>query len=235
MKDKLKELGLTENESRIYAALLELGPVHAGLITRKSGLHRRVVYDALDRLIKKGLVGFIIQNHVRVFQAANPERFTEIVKEREAIVQELMPQMLSLYRKTRENEETNFYKGRNGLKLIFEDQIASGKEILILGASLIAYDVLQFYFKWFDKRRKEGKIKSRIIFNSAGKKMRIPYAEVRYLPEKYSSPLAVNIYADKVAIILWSKEIPLAVVIKNRQIADGYRKYFEFMWKVAKT
>jgi sugar-specific transcriptional regulator TrmB len=235
MQNKLKELGLTDNESKVYSSLLEMGPVHAGLLTRKSGLHRRVVYDTLDRLIKKGLVGYIIQNHVRLFQVANPSRFIDIVKEREAIVKELMPQMEFLYKKTRENEETNFYKGRNGLKLIFEDQIKTGEEILVMGASLIAYDVLQFYFKWFDKRRKEGKINARIIFNSAGKKMNIPSADVRYLPEKYSSPLAVNIYGDKVAIILWSKENPLAIVIKNRQISEGYRKYFEFMWKVAKN
>jgi hypothetical protein len=64
--------------------------------------------------------------------------------------------------------------------------------------------------------------------------MNIPYSKVKYLPEKYASPLAVNIYGDKVAIILWSKETPLAIVIKNRAIAEGYRKYFEFMWKVAK-
>lgn len=234
MRDKLRQLGLTENESKIYAALIEMGPVNAGLITRKSGLHRRVVYDTLDRMIKKGLVGFIIRNHVRIFQVSNPKRFMDIVKEREALLEEMMPDMMALYQKTRESEETNFYKGRQGLKLIFEDQLESKEEILILGASLIAYDVLQFYFKWFDKRRKEKKIKARIIFNSAGKKMKIPHADVRYLPEKYASPLAVNIYGDKVAIILWSKETPLAIVIKNRKIAEGYKKYFEFMWNVAK-
>lgn len=234
IKDKLKELGLTENESKIYSSLIEMGPVNASLLTRKSGLHRRVVYDTLDRMIKKGLVGFIIRNHVRIFQVANPSKFMEVIKEREAIVSDILPELMTMYKKTRESEETNFYKGKSGLKLIFEDQISSGKEILILGASLIAYDVLQFYFKWFDKRRKENKIKARIIFNSAGKKMNIPYSQVRYIPEKYSSPLAVNIYGDKVAVILWSKENPLAVVIKNRQIAEGYKKYFEFMWKVAK-
>ncbi len=235
MKDKLRELGLTDNESSVYSALLELGPVHAGLITRKSGLHRRVVYDTLDRLIKKGLVGYIIENNVRLFQVADPKRFMELVKEREAIVQELMPMMSALYTKTREKEETNFYKGKQGLKKIFEDQIESGEEILVMGASMMAYDILQFYFKWFDKRRKEGKIKARIIFNGAGKKVNVPYADVRYMPEKYSSPLAVNIYGDKVAIILWKKETPLAILIKNRQIAEGYKKYFEFSWKSARS
>jgi len=51
MIEKLKEAGLTENESKIYLALLEIGPANAGLISRKSGLHRRVVYDSLDMLI----------------------------------------------------------------------------------------------------------------------------------------------------------------------------------------
>ena len=36
----------------------------------------------------------------------------------------------------------------------------NAKEILILGASPRAYEILQFYFKWFDKRRVENKIKS---------------------------------------------------------------------------
>lgn len=235
MIDKLKDLGLTENESKIYAALIEMGPVNAGLLTRKCGLHRRVVYDTLDRMVKKGLVGFIIRNNVRVFQVANPERFMEIVKEREAIVSDILPQLTSLYQKTRESEETNFYKGKPGLKLIFEDQLSAKGEILILGASSVAYDLFQFYFKWFDKRRKERKIKSRIIFSNNAKNIKVPYSDVRYLPEKYSSPLAVNIYNDKVAIIFWDKQNPLAIVIKNRKISDGYRKYFELIWKNSKA
>ena len=142
--------------------------------------------------------------------------------------------MLAFYKQTKEKQETNFYKGKKGLKTVFEDQIETKKEILILGASSLAYEVLQFYFKWFDKRRKENKIKTKIIFNKTNKKLKIPLAEIRYLPQKYTSPLAINIYGDKVAIILWSKENPLAIVIKNKEISEGYRKYFEVMWKTAK-
>lgn len=234
MNANLREIGLTENESKVYLSLLELGPVNAGLITRKSGLHRRVVYDVIDRLIKKGLIGYIIRNGVRLFQAANPERIMEMLKEREEMLNEVLPQMKMLYVKTREKEETNFYKGKRGLKTVFEDQLQSGKEVLILGASPLAYEVLKFYFKWYDKRRKEKKIKVRAIFNLSDRKINIPYSEVRYLPEKYSSPLAVNIYGDKLALILWSKENPLAIVVKNRLFAESYKQYFEFAWRIAK-
>ena len=234
MKEQLREAGLTENESKVYTALLELGPSHAGLITRKSGLHRRVVYDVLDMMIKKGIVGYIIRNNVRLYQAGDPRRFMEIIDEKKEQLDEIMPSMMELFVKTREKEETNFYKGKNGLKLVFEDQINTGKEILIIGASPLAYDILQFYFKWFDKRRVEKKIFTRIIFNRSERKLKIPMSEIKYLPEKYSSPLAVNIYGDKIALILWSRENPLAIVVKNSQISDGYRKYIELMWNVAR-
>ena len=233
----LRQFGLTTNEALVYNALLELGPSLAGQISRKTGLHRRTVYDTTDMLIKKGLIGYMLKNNRRLFQASNPQRFLEILKEKEEIINNELPGMLSYYNRTLEKEETNFYKGKEGLKSVFESQIEAGGEILVLGASPLAYEILQFYFKWFDKRRKEKKIKTRIIFNKAENKpkaLRIPLADIRYLPQKYSSPLALNIYGDKVAIILWSKENPLAIVIRNKEISEGYRKYFELMWKVAK-
>ena len=237
MKEQLKEIGLTENESKIYVSLLELGPSNAGLISRKSGLHRRVVYDTIEMLIQKGLVGYIVKNNVKLFQASNPKRILEIIEERKNKIEEVMPKMLDFYIKTREKEETNFYKGKNGLKTVMEDQLDSSKnnkEILIIGGSPIAYEILQFYFKWFDKRRVENKIKVKVIFNKTDKKLNIPFSEIKFLPDKYSSPLAVNVYRDKVALILWSKENPLAIVIKNKEISDAYRKYFEFSWRSAK-
>lgn len=227
-------MGLTHNEALVYRALLELGPSLAGQISRKTGLHRRTIYDTTEMLIKKGLIGYILKNNRRLFEASSPQKFLGILKEKEDLIKNSLPEMLFFYNKTKEKEETNFYKGKLGLKTVFEDQIETGKEILILGASPLAYEIFQFYFRWFDKTRKEKKIKTKIIFNRTEKKIKIPYAEIKYLPQKYSSPLAVNIYGDKVAIILWSKENPIAIVIKNKEISQGYKKYFELLWKTAK-
>jgi sugar-specific transcriptional regulator TrmB len=230
----LKEFNLTRNEAIVYNGLLELGPSLAGEISRKTGLHRRTVYDTIEMLIKKGLIGYIIKNNRKLFEAASPKRFLDIIEEKKELINNSLEEMLLIYNKTKILEETNFYKGKQGLKTVFEDQIETKKEILIIGASPLAYEILQFYFKWFDKRRVENKIKTKIIFNKTDKTPKIPLSEIKYLPQKYSSPLAVNIYGDKVAIILWSKDNPLAIVIKNKEISDGYKKYFELMWKVAR-
>jgi sugar-specific transcriptional regulator TrmB len=233
MKDQLKDLGFTENEAIIYETLLRLGPSPAGEIAKKSGLHRRVTYDTLAMLSEKGLISYIAQNNTRLFQATDPKTILELLKEKQARIEEILPEMETLFSSTKEKEETNFFKGRGGLKTVMEDQLSTRKEILILGGNPDAYDILQFYFRWFDKRRVKQKIKVKIIFNKTEKKLNIPLSDIRFLPQKYSSPLAVNIYGDKVALILWSKENPFAVVIKNPEISQGYRKYFELMWKSA--
>lgn len=234
MINELKNAGLTETESKVYEALLEFGPSQAGFISRKTGLHRRVVYDISERLIQKGVIGYILKNNKKLFQASNPNRLIEILEEKKKSILEVLPLMLTKYQSTKKKEETNFYKGKEGLKTVFEDQIETGEEIKIIGASPLAYDILQFYFKWFDKKRAERRIKTKIIFNKLDKLPKIPLSEIRILPEKYSSPLAINIYGDKVAIILWSKENPIAIVIKNKEISDGYAQHFELIWKISK-
>lgn len=227
----LKQAGLTENESKVYIALIDLGPSLAGQISRKTGMHRRTVYDTTEMLITKGLIGYVVQNNRKLFQASNPQRILDIIKEKENLLSPFVEGLALKFTKTKEKEETNFYKGKEGLKTVFEDQL-NAKEILVLGASPKAYDILKFYFKWYDKKRKSKKIKARII--ASDKKLtNIPLSEIRYLPEKYSNPVSVNIYDDKTAIILWAAQ-PLAIVIKNKEISEGYKNYFELMWRIAK-
>jgi sugar-specific transcriptional regulator TrmB len=229
--EDLREAGLTENETKVYLALIDLGPSLAGIISRKTGMHRRTVYDTTEMLIKKGLIGYILRNNRRLFQASNPERILDIIKEKQTMLEPLIKQLETKYSKTKEKEETNFYKGKEGLKTVFQDQLNS-REILILGASPKAYETLQFYFKWYDKTRKKKRIKAKII--AQDKKIKqIPLAEIRYLPEKYANPVSVNIYGEKTAIILWAKQ-PYAIVIKSKEVSQGYKNYFELLWKIAR-
>lgn len=233
VEGSLREIGLTEHEVRVYLALLKNGPSLAGRVSRITGIHRRNVYDITERLIKKGLIGYILKNNRRLFEAVNPEKFVDILKEKESNIMENLSYLREVYSSAKEKQETNFYKGREGLKSVFQDQLLENNEVLILGASKAAFEVLPFYFKWYDKDRVAKKIKVKIIASEEFEK-KIPLSEIRYIPEKYANPLAVNIYKDKVALIVWKKE-PLAIVIKEKEVADSYRKYFELMWRVARA
>lgn len=235
MEKVLEFFGLTRTEAHIYMTLLNLGQSSAGIIAKRAGIHRRSVYDAVSRLIEKGLVGYMLKNNRRYFEAVNPERLIEILKEKEDAVNKILPTLKGRYSAVSEKQETLFYKGKNGLKSVFEDQLSTQKEILILGASTLAHEILKYYFNWFNKRREERKIPVKMIYTEKFRKRNeLKFAHIKYLPQEVQNPAAMNIYGNKVAIIHWSEERPFAILIHDKEVAQGYRNYFEFMWSIAK-
>ncbi len=58
----LETIGLSPNEAKIYETLLSTGETSVSEIATKAGVHRRNVYDALNRLVDKALVFTIFQS-----------------------------------------------------------------------------------------------------------------------------------------------------------------------------
>lgn len=233
MFDKLSAAGLTKTEGKIYATLVDLGKAQAGMLSRKTGIHRRSVYDALERLIEKGLVSFIKENEKRYYLAENPLRLAELVDNQKKAIDEVLPLLAAKFAEKKEKQETKFYRGIEGVKDIFEDQISEGKPVFIIGASYDASNILKYYLPHYTSKRIKKKLKLHLIYCGGKRDFAVPYGETAYLPESYASPVSTNIYSDKVAIIVWGYE-PVALLIKNKSISDTYMKYFQLLWKIAK-
>mgnify|MGYP001607272634 CR=1 FL=1 len=60
------------------------------------------------------------------------------------------------------------------------------------------------------------------------------YSEVKYMPKGYISPGAIDIFQDYVYIFLW-EEKPYVFMIKNEKIAESFKQYFNFLWRIAKS
>lgn len=242
MEGILSKIGLTKNESKVYLALLNLGTAQAGQITEKSGVHRRNVYDAIDRLMEKGLISFVTVNNKKLFSPVNPRRFLELIEEKKFELDNLkddfnniMPE-LELKAALQQKHDVRFYKGVEGLKSVYEDIIRTGKDYIGYGPGQYIEAILKHYFKHFVNKRIKSRIRLMLIYDEASRNtVKVnALSDVRYIPDQYSSRAALRIYGDKVALLLLSEEDPLAIVIKNKAISDGYRKYFEIMWKAAK-
>jgi len=235
MQKLLQEIGFTETEAEVYLTLLRIGSSTAGIIARKAGIHRRSVYDATARLSEKGLVGYIVENNRKYFEAVDPENIKKLLEEKQRAFDDILPQLKTKYHGVVEKQETLFFKGKNGLKIIFEDQLKTNKEILIIGASTTAHEIMKYYIYNFNKRRERQNISMRLLYNEIDRKKRsLNNVKIKYLPAEFQNPAAMNIYGDKVAIIHWSQERPFAIVINEKDIAQGYRNYFEMLWRNAK-
>ena len=240
-KELFHSLGLTRNETKAYVTLMELGNAQVSEITENSGIHRRNVYDSISRLMEKGLVSFVIVNNKKIFSPVNPKRFLEIIDEKEYELEGLKKRFnsvipeLELMKKLKDSHEVRFFKGAEGLKSVFEDILRTKEDYVGYGPKDELSDILKHYYRHVIERRVKAKIRTRFICGEESRdKKPNPYSQIRYIPQEYSSKAALRIYGNKVAIMLLSKEEPLAIVIKNKAISDGYRKYFEVMWKNAK-
>ena len=234
--DKLEQIGLTKNEAKVYLALLDLGrPVQVGIISRKADIHRRSVYDILDRLIEKGIVSYIVENKKRMYNTANPEKLMDIIKEKEQILNEILPELKAQFSFEKENEGTQFFRGINGLKTIYEDILKENKELFVLGASRNVDDVLKYYFQKYLEKRNKKKLPVKLIYKESDRpvKIKTKFTQIKYIDDKFMSNLSLEIYGDKTAIILWRTK-PLAILIQNQEMTDGFRNYFKLLWNISK-
>jgi sugar-specific transcriptional regulator TrmB len=234
-------LGLTRTEAQIYLALAQMGSASASELIQKTGLHRAVVYNLLERLIEKGLAGFVHKGKKRYFEAASPARLLELQKEQGQKVKEIV-EKLAKFSQFTSTLEVKLYKGKEGLFTVFEDILRSGvKEWLVVGSSGSTIKLLPYYLEHFQKKRAKLGIRTKalMINNESGKKrgkelQQLQNTEVRFLPVNITTPTVIQIYGNKIIIHSNKSDPPFVIVIENKDIADSFREYFSTFWSVSK-
>jgi HTH-type transcriptional regulator, sugar sensing transcriptional regulator len=240
MIEVLKEFGLTDAEAKVYLALLELGSTKAGPLIKKAGMHRATVYDCLKRLMEKGLVSYTLKVKMKFFEAAEPDVLMNLLMEKEEHFKEILPQLKSLRKMVEIKQEVNVYQGKRGVRTVLENilnEMKSGGEYADFGVSGLFRTVMGPYWDFWQKKKKEYKIKSKCIFDERLKSDRkfigCYFGEARFHSKEFPSPTDTMIYNDKIILFIWTADPPLAVVIRNKRNAEGYRNQFNMMWKHA--
>ncbi len=240
----LKELNLSTNEVKIYLFLLKVGDTTTGLIISKTGIVNSRVYESLSSLIENGLVTYNIQKNGRHFQAVSPKKLLEIEEERKNKLKEIIPNLEELQNQTNPETKTAVYEGFQGFKTAFEkitDDCPRNETIYILGFSEqpTKIDSLRLFLTNMNLKSTAKKQKLKLILGDSvretlGKdREKERYSEVKYMPQSYISPAAIDVFEDFVYIFLW-EEKPFVFMIKNKRIAEGFKTYFNFLWKIAK-
>jgi len=244
MEKELQELGLTKNESSIYLFLLKNNGITTGNIIKETQIANSRVYESLNSLISKGLVSYNIQKDGKHFTAESPKKFMEIEEQRRKKIQELIPNLEELKKSKTQDTTTAVYEGFEGFKTAFKkiiDDCEVGGTIDILGFSQQQYasDSLKTFLSNMNLKCAAKKQKLRFILDREAKEWQgkdregVKTNEVRYMPKGYISPAAMDIFDDYVYMFLW-EEKPFVFMIKNKIIAESFKVYFNFLWKMAK-
>lgn len=237
----LMSAGLTQKEAEVYLALLELGSVSASGIIRRTGLHRAVVYDLLNRLIEKGLASYVMKGKKKFFESTNPNRLMDIIKEKEDSIRTVLPQLLELS-KFSEHLDVKIFKGTEGIKAVYEQMLDEKPGIWYsMGSSGETFKLLPAYLDEFHERRIKLKIHAKgLLLQTADAKKRgfllsrKPLTEIRYLPKTFVTPTISNIYNNKVTFYaVTGNKVPFIILIENEHVAHSFQEYFEWAWALS--
>ena len=217
---------------------LQLGAESVQNIARKAGINRVSVYDILERLQEDGFVQTIIKGKKRYFAAVKPEMISENLKSRQALFNQLLPELTAIQAKTENKPKIMYFEGRDGVWQAFSDRIKHKpelKENLVYGSSeklLLAYP--EEYKSFTSERIAKGIIARIIVEKSESgiweKEKSVEHLrQVKFLPPDIRLGSSTVIYGDRMLTVSWDSQI--AVIIEDKNNADNQRKIFELLWR----
>ena len=234
----LKNVGLADNETEVYVILLQLNECLASDIARRTKISRPHVYDALNKLLHKGLASYVLKKGDRYFMPTDPTKILEHLKDQEKILQQkylsiqsIMPQLKSLSQPLRDKPLIEVLEGSEGIKTILNDIIKTRKEMLAfntLGKEFKKYIPEHFLTRYFIEREKHH-IKSRQFYVKGAQVYWHPMVTYKKLQQPFN-PVALFVYGDKVVIFVLT-DIPLTIRIESKEVAKLYKEQFEKMWE----
>lgn len=240
MKRNLLKLGFTPNEASVYLALLDLGETPTGAIIKKTGLHRNIVYEALDELVRRRLAGVAIQKGKKHYRALDPRALIEDARE---TLDTATATVQSIRRKVKTVAPiVTVYEGSDGWQTAYRRVVKTlrrGDCVYTLGAGADKWvEAMGGYFIGYEKFCREYDITIRMIAYEwqrgeieAHQSQLI--REVRYLTEKHAVPANTEIFPDRVFLQIYSDPVVLIEIV-NKEVAQGYLQHFLSLWRVAK-
>lgn len=237
----LEDLGLTPSEIKAYIALLELGTIHAGKIIEETTLQSSVIHRALLSLIKKGLVSYIQQGKHKIYSATEPEYFLKYIDNKKKRFEQLLPELKKKETIQKKETQTSMFKGKKGISEAYYRLISLHHgEFLTFGGSKETTDFMgltwwkNMYAKRIANNLHQRHIASDEVFSYIDPFLKMKLTRMKFLPkETFGQYQETAIIADYVAISIFADE-GYCILIHNKEVADGYRKNFEMMWKISK-
>ena len=241
----LVQAGLTNEQARVYEALVERGPSLASDAARKAKVSRTLGYKVLGELIAMNLV----QKHeesgkVTTFTAAHPLKLKEIVEKRQqeakdalSALEGVMGAMSSAYNIAGGKPGIEFFEGRDGIAAVLNDTL-SAKEVIYTYADLKAIDDVyrDLNEEYVEKRKRRGIQKRGVLADTPfTRKMLEGYdtSVTDWRLIKYAdapSKTIIQMYDGKTSYIVMDRSEPVSMIVYDPHITAAERAIFDFVW-----
>jgi len=235
----LQSFGLSDKESKIYIELLPLGTVKLQDIAKRAGYPRSTVYHTLNYLTNKGLVAKIIRDNVTYYTATDPNELKAQLKEKEHLIDSILPSLHSLKLSSKEPSSVEIYEGFNGVQTILSDLVKVRQQVYYFGGYGNSLSTLKHLPNYTRIQRIEKKIHSKIVYDPVDEpilhtKEYQEFSELRFLDEFKDFPCMIFVYGDKVSMFSHKTDL-VGIIIKNKDFAEAMKRIFYTYFDRAKS
>jgi len=236
--ESLKDLGLEENEAKIYFASLSIGPSTIQKIANTAGIKRTTVYDLVSSLKQKGLMNIEVQGLKKKYTAEDPHKLESIIEARKLRFQSLLPEFSALYNLQGGESFIKYYEGVEAVKGVYESlirDIKPNEDYLVLANPSDWLNLDSEFFLDFLHRRAKLPIKIRMMFQECElghkwKKMEKNFnSKVKMLPKE--AAFKTNLILTPQRILLHQLTPPvIGIVIENKSVIQLHKEMYEIIW-----
>lgn len=250
IEDILCQVGLSDNEAKIYLALLEMHKSSATVLGNRVKIHRNVARNTCQQLVKRGLALEKKDGNTFVYYSESPEKLSYLLKEEEQEAQKKREQLNRVLGTLKGIVNPNmvlpkvrFFEGKKGYIKFCEESLncKDGEIIFITSIEKFQEIITQQYdSEYFIPTRVSKGINLKLLCPKTALTVKMKdedakeLRETRFLPGHFPIDNTVFIFDDKITLIS-NEAVPSCVMITSDEITKTIKALFAFMWECAET
>ncbi len=253
VKEKLKELGLSDNEVMVYLFLIKRDKCSIQVISKKTNIPRSTIYETLRSLLDKGLIEEVIEHKKKEYKAY-PLKILKHNFEEEQVRLEKNIKNLDILENTisslgvysTDDFEIRKYSGKAGAKQLLWNSLAAKDTVYVYSYfGRTKYVGVNFY-ESFVRESKNRQIKERVIINPTQRvidlfrkdngtpRARTKSEDVRLIDiNKINIQGETLIYNNVFATVYLDREDIVGFEIESKSFVEMQRLIFDANWERA--
>jgi sugar-specific transcriptional regulator TrmB len=229
----LQELGFEGREIKVYLSLIKKDGMTASEVSKDIRIDRTTTYDILAKLIDKGIVSQMTKNGTKHFMALSPEDLLQHFRQKYSSLEGIMSELNGLSAQNKEPVKCELFQGKNGLKVVLKDLVASKKDYKAIGIRKEFEEILGYFNEQGIIKLDQFNVKEQAIVEKDSEFKKAKRGTYRYLNKKLLSPVTTLIYDNKVIFFIWTEPY-FAIRVSSKTFFNAQEEYFRMLWGMAK-
>lgn len=237
--DLLKNIGLTDSQAKSYAELVKNGSLTPPQLAKITGESRTAAYMALAKLEDIGLAEQDSATKKQTYRATSPSNLDAYMQKKRqelANIEEQyragLSEMLKQYYEVSQETGVRYFRGKEGLRAMYEDHLKTGKDLYLLRTYADEDFFEDWLYDYLNARPKAG-IKTYALMprdlrsiNFDTRNPQLNREITWYDPKDYTAPVEISAYGDKVSIISFGEEA-VGTILESPQIAQAMKQLLQ--------